>query len=95
MFPNTPNSWIAIKNTFTVREKHYEMLINLNTGARIFIDTTDQQKTDDMNLRVWSHFPGMQETALYHGTEVECMRVIEKLKEKFNATNITPWEDNT
>ena len=85
------SNWIKLKLEEKVRGNSYERLMNMTTGAVIFIDIYKDQPKSDMNLSVWSEFPGMTTRKLFIGTPVECIRVIEDLAEKFDAKEIDPW----
>ena len=85
------STWIKLKLEEKVRGQTYERLMNTTTGAVIFIDTYEDQPENDMNLTVWSEFPGMNIRKLFIGTPVECIRVIDQLTEKFGATALEPW----
>ena len=83
--------WIHAENPTPVRGKKYHRLLNLETGNRIYIDTRKKQEDTDLNLHVWLTANQM-ETIIFTGTEVECIRVIDKFAEKLNAAKMQPWE---
>ena len=85
-------SWIQYENPKPVNGEKYDALMNLHTGAFIHIDKGDNQSDEDINLYVWTEFPGVHEKQLYYGTPVECMRVIEKLAERFAVTGLSIWD---
>lgn len=83
--------WIHTEKANPVRGQKYDMILNLETGNRIYIDIVQDQPDTDLNLHVW--FTANQtETRIFTGTEVECIRVLHKFAEKLNATKIKPWE---
>ena len=84
------NGWIKYENPHEIRGHRYECLMNLSTGA--FIHINSAKNDSSLNLYVWCEFPGMNEHQLYYGTQVECMRIIDRLAEKFNATDLAPWD---
>lgn len=83
--------WIQSKNPHPLRGNNYSRLLNLETGNRIYIDTTKGQLDTDLNLHVW--FTANQtETLIFTGTEVECIRVIDKFAKKLSAEKVEPWK---
>lgn len=83
--------WIHTENPHLIRGQKYDMLLNLETGNRIYIDTVKNQTDSNLNLYVWFR-ANATDTAIFTGTEVECIRVIDKFAEKLNAAKIQPWE---
>ena len=83
--------WIHTEQPTPIRGEKYSLLLNLETGNRIYIDVKKRQADTDLNLHVW--FTANQtETLIFTGTQVECMRVIDKFAEKLNAAKIDAWE---
>lgn len=83
--------WIHTENPHPIRGQKYDRLLNLETGNRVYIDIKKGQADTDLNLNVW--FTANQtETLIFTGTEVECIRVLDKFAEKLNATKVQPWE---
>ena len=83
--------WIQIESSIFIRGEKYDMLLNLESGNRINIDIKKEQADTDMNLHVWFSANGT-ETLIFTGTQIECIRVIDKFSEKLNASKIIPWE---
>ena len=83
--------WIHTEQPMPIRGEKYSILLNLETGNRIYIDIKKGQANTNLNLHVW--FTANQtETLIFTGTQVECMRVIDKFAEKLNAAKIDAWE---
>lgn len=83
--------WIHMECPTPIRGQKYDMLLNLETGNRIYIDIVKNQSDENLDLHIW--FTANQtETKIFTGTQVECMRVIDKFAEKLNAAKINPWE---
>ena len=83
--------WIHTEQPTPIRGEKYDMVLNLETGNRIYIDTLKDQSDTDLDLHVW--FTANQtETKIFTGTQIECMRVIDKFSDKLNAAKINPWE---
>ena len=83
--------WIIAERFIDVRGKKYDMLVNLDSGNKIFIDIYKDQPADNLNLQVWLS-SGKIETRLFTGTEVECIRMIDKYMKKLNAEKVNAWE---
>lgn len=83
--------WIHTENPHPVRGNKYNMLLNLETGNKINMVTIKGQVDTDLDLHVW-FTANDTETLIFTGTEVECLRVIDKFAEKLNAAKIHPWE---
>lgn len=84
--------WYKFENATVVRGKKYDQLLNIENGSNISIDISKCQKDDDMNLTVFTEFPGMSIDNLFTGTEVECIRIIDKLGLELNAKEMKPWD---
>ena len=81
--------WIHTENPHPVRGNTYDMLLNLETG-KVHITLQSGQADTDLNTHVW-FTANKTETLIFTGTEVECIRVIDKFAEKLNASKIQPW----
>ena len=81
--------WITI-----IDEDGYPQLIDVSQYPHIFIDEAVDQPESDKSRIVWCRYDGGKDAIrLYTGTEVECIRIIEQLQEKLNATKIDPWSE--
>ena len=81
--------WITIKD-----KDGYPQLIDLHQYPHIFINELDDQPESDKSRIVWCRYDsGDNAIRLYKGTEAECIRIIEQLKEKLDAVELQPWEN--
>ena len=67
---------------------------NFPKSAMIFMGRIQNQPESDMSRVVWARYDdGTDSIVLYKGTEVECIRIVEQLKEKLKAVELQPWEN--
>ena len=66
--------WYKFKDPTEVRGQHYDKLLNINTGAHIWLGTYSDQDEDDIGLVVFAEYPGINTRAVFKGTIVECIR---------------------
>ena len=81
--------WITIKDA-----SGYPQLIDLHQYPMIFMGRIQNQPESNMSRVVWARYDdGTDGIVLYKGTEVECIRIVEQLKEKLKAVELQPWEN--
>ena len=83
--------WLKCENPDKVRGKNYQRIINLDDGRSIYIQTHTKQPESDLDLSVWITYNGATTYRIFMGTEVECIRIIDKFSEKFNAQVLDAW----
>lgn len=84
--------WIKYQEVNEIRGHRYFSLINLTTGALVEINTHKGQKDDDLNVSIFVEYPGMNTRCIFRSTPVECIRVLDKLGNKFNAVEMNAWD---
>ena len=84
--------WVKCENPDKVRGKYYQRIINLDDGRSIYIQIYTEQPASDLNLSVWITYIGDTTYRLFMGTEVECIRIIDRFSEKFNAQVLDAWD---
>ena len=85
-------NWIKCKDPNPIRGKTYDRVLNVVQGINIHIDIYNKQPDSEMNLHVWIAYKEGKELRIFTGTEVECIRIIDKFAAKFNADELNPWE---